>query len=123
MDDFLLFGHDKASLWQAREEIAEFLVRLRLTLHPDKCHVMPIAKGVPFLGFRLYPTHRRLLGDSLRRARRRLRWQRQALASGELSTEEFRRSLASWIGHVQHGDTYRLRLLLLTSVTWPVYKP
>lgn len=123
VDDFLLFGHDKTSLWQAREEIAEFLIQFRLTLHPNKCHVMPTAKGVPFLGFRIYPTHRRLLGDSLRRARRRLKWQRQALASGELTTEEFRRSLASWIGHVQHGDTYRLRRLLLTSVTWPVYNP
>lgn len=122
VDDFLLFGQDKASLWQAKEAIADFLAQLRLTLHPDKCHVMPTAKGVPFLGFRLYPTHRRLLHDSLRRARRRLKWQRQALAEGKLTTEEFRRSLASWIGHVQHGDTYHLRTQLLTSVTWPVYK-
>jgi retron-type reverse transcriptase len=123
VDDFLIFGHDKAGLWAARDAIADFLVSLRLTLHPDKCHVMPTAKGVPFLGFRLYPTHRRLLSDSLRRARRRLKWQRKALAAGELTPAEFRRSLASWIGHAKHGDTYHLRKLLLTSVTWPLPRP
>ncbi|MEM7114173.1 MAG: RNA-directed DNA polymerase [Chloroflexota bacterium] len=120
VDDFLLFSHSKSELWQQRNQIARFLQTLRLTLHPNKCHVMPTQKRVPFLGFRLFPTHRRLLQDSLRRARRRLRQQRHALAQGELSPEDFRRSLASWIGHVQHGDTYRLRRLLLSTPTWKI---
>lgn len=120
VDDFLLFGADKESLWRARDAIAGFLAQLRLTLHPHKCHVMPTAKGVPFLGFRLFPTHRRLLSDGLRRARRRLRWQRHALARGELSPEALRRSLASWIGHVGHGDTYQLRYQLLTAKSWQI---
>ena len=120
VDDFLIFGQDKAELWAVCDHIAHYLTRLRLSLHPRKSHVMPAATGVPFLGFRLYPTHRRLLSDGLRRARRRLRRQRQAMARGELSPEAFRRSLASWIGHVGHGDTYQLRRLLLTSVVWRI---
>jgi hypothetical protein len=116
----LLFGGDKDDLWSAHQAIADYLAGLRLTLHPRKCHVMPTARGVPFLGFRLFPTHRRLLGDGLRRSRRRLRRQRRALAQGELTPEQFHRSLASWIGHVGHGDTYYLRRLLLTSVTWRI---
>lgn len=120
VDDFLLFGNDKAALWLARDAIADYLIFLRLTLHPYKCHVMPTAKGVPFLGFRLYPTHRRLLGDSLRRAHRRLRQQRHDLAQGDLSPEAFRRSLASWLGHVQHADTYYLRYLMLTKNVWRI---
>lgn len=123
VDDFLIFGRDKAELWEVRDAIGDYLAWLRLSLHPRKCHVMPTASGVPFLGFRLYPTHRRLLSDGLRRARRRLRGQRQAMARGELSPEDFRRSLASWIGHVGHGDTYHLRRLLLTSVVWRIGHP
>lgn len=123
VDDFLLFGQDKAALWQLHQQIAGYLAGLRLTLHPRKCHVMPTSQGVPFLGFRLFPTHRRLLGDSLRRARQRLRWQRQAMAHGELPPEAMRRSLASWIGHAQHGDTYYLRYLLLSKVTWRIGQP
>jgi len=120
VDDFLIFGENPRELWAARDAVVNFLARLRLSLHPRKCHVMLTAKGVPFLGFRLFPTHRRLSGDGLDRARRRLRRQRRDLARGELTTEAFRRSLASWIGHAQHGDTYQLRRLLLTSHTWPV---
>ncbi len=120
VDDFLIFGENPRELWAARDAVVDFLARLRLSLHPRKCHVMPTTRGVPFLGFRLFPTHRRLLGDGLDRARRRLRRQRLALARGELTTEAFRRSLASWIGHAQHGDTWRLRELLLTGRTWPV---
>ena len=120
VDDFLIFGENPSELWAARDAVVDFLARLRLSLHPRKCHVMPTTRGVPFLGFRLFPTHRRLLGDGLDRARRRLRRQRLALARGELTTEAFRRSLASWIGHAQHGDTWRLRELLLTGRTWPV---
>ena len=85
VDDFLLFGQDKATLWQLHREIAHYLAGLRLTLHPRKCHVMPTDQGVPFLGFRLFPTHRRLLSESLRRARKRLRRQRQAMAIGSVT--------------------------------------
>ena len=118
VDDFLIFGHSKTDLWDTQAAIADFLIRLRLRLHPDKCHVYPTAQGVPFLGFRLFPTHRRLLGDSVRRARKRLRAQRKALAAGDLAPDAFRRSLASWLGHARHGDTYQLRKLLLTRVVW-----
>jgi RNA-directed DNA polymerase len=123
VDDFLLFGHSKAELWAAHAAIGAFLAGLRLSLHPHKCHVMPTARGVAFLGFRLFPTHRRLLGDSLRRAHKRLRRQRRALARGELTPEALRRSLASWIGHARHGNTYQLRALLLSGVVWPIGRP
>ena len=120
VDDFLLFGADKATLWGQLEQIGQYLETLRLRLHPHKCHVMPTAKGVPFLGFRLFPAHRRLLTPSVNRARRRLRRQRQALAAGDLSPQELRQSLASWIGHAKHGNTYQLRKLLLTSTPWQI---
>jgi len=120
VDDFLVFGQSKAELWEIRQAIAAYLCSLRLTLHPRKTQVMPTSRGVPFLGFRLFPTHKRLLSDSLRRARRPLRKQRQAMAQGDLSPEAFRRSLASWVGHVGHGDTWQLRELMLGGVTWKI---
>lgn len=123
IDDFLIFGNHKESLWAAKEAIEAFLADLRLSLHPHKCHVMPTQEGVPFLGFRLFAGHRRLLASSLRRARRRLKQQRQAMANGELTPQQFRRSLASWIGHVGHGDTWQLRRQLLSTPVWPVASP
>ncbi len=118
VDDLVIFGDSKAELWQIRAEISHYLQQLRLSLHPRKTHVLPTEQGIPLLGFRLFPTHRRLLGGSLHRARRRLRHQRRALARGDLSPQKFRQSLASWIGHVKHGDTWQLRELLLSEVIW-----
>ncbi len=120
VDDIIIFGQNKAELWQIKDEINHYLQQLRLTLHPRKTHLYPTERGLPFLGFRLFATHRRLLSGGLHRARRRLRHQRRAMARGELSPEQFRRSLASWIGHAGHGDTWRLRELLLSGVVWPI---
>lgn len=120
VDDLVIFGTDKAELWQVRAEISRYLAGLRLTLHPRKTHVLPTRLGIPLLGFRLCPTHRRLLAGGLHRVRRRLRHQRRAMARGELTPATFRQSLASWLGHAQHGDTYHLRQLLLYEVTWKI---
>ena len=59
-DDFLLFGDDKADLHGCQVAIADFLVTLRLRLHEHKCVALPTETGVDFVGFRVYPTHRRL---------------------------------------------------------------
>jgi hypothetical protein len=120
VDDLVIFGESKTDLWQVRDAITDYLQQLRLSLHPRKTHIFPTAKGLPFLGFRLFPTHRRLQNSGLHRARRRLRHQRRAMARGDLAPADFRQSLASWLGHVKHGDTWQLRELLLSGVTWNI---
>jgi len=110
MDDFILYSDDKAQLQEWIEAIREFLAcRLRLVLHPKKSPVFPVAVGIDFCGFRLYPTHRRLRRTSVRRFVRRLRRQREAYRRGELALEEMSLSVQSWIAHAAHGDTWRLR--------------
>ena len=56
MDDFLLFAEDKRQLWAWKAAIRDRLARLRLTLHERESTVYPVASGIPFLGFRIYPT-------------------------------------------------------------------
>lgn len=110
MDDFVLFADDKAQLHVWRAAIQEFLAtRLRLVLHPRKSVVFPVAVGLDFCGFRLYPTHRRLRRSSVRRFVRRLRRQRAAYRRGQLSLATMTTSVRSWIAHAAHGDTWRLR--------------
>src|SRR5262249_43096534 len=59
-DDFLVFADDKATLAEVRRPIADFLAGLRLRLHPTKNVVFPVQQGIPFLGYRIFPTHRLL---------------------------------------------------------------
>ena len=108
-DDFVVFGDDKPSLWAIKETMGDYLATLRLTLHPRKCQVMPTCDGVDFLGFRVFPTHRRLRATTTKRAIRRLRAKASACVQGALSVDGWRQSWASWLGYAQHADTYGLR--------------
>jgi len=112
-DDLLFFGDDKARLWAWQGEITCFVARLRLSLHEKKTVVFPVTDGVDWLGFRLYPTHRRLRRENVRRAVRRLKRQQVAYARGELTAEQLSHSVRSWIGHARFADTEALRRRVL----------
>jgi RNA-directed DNA polymerase len=113
VDDFLLFGDDKKQLWDWKEAICERLAALRLTMHQRESTVYPARDGIPFLGFRVYPDHRRLKRRNGVAFARRLRaWQRQ-VARGELSFGDVTPRVAGWAAHAAHGDTWRLRRSLL----------
>lgn len=96
------------------------LEALRLVLHPRKTRIYPVAEGIPFLGFRVFPSHRRLLPASVTRARRRLVRLAERYGRGECAMEEVRTRVRAWIAHAAHGDTKGLRRRLLAGV---VLKP
>ncbi|MBI5302837.1 MAG: group II intron reverse transcriptase domain-containing protein [Chloroflexi bacterium] len=115
VDDFVLFADDKTRLWEWKARLVEFLQALRLVVHPGKTLVRRVADGIPFLGWRIFPTHRRLKRDNVRAFMRRFRAQTIAYARGELSLENWTTRTQSWVAHAAHGDTYRLRKKILTA--------
>jgi hypothetical protein len=113
VDDFLLFGDDKAQLRQQRAAIVEWLAGLRLTLHESRAQVFPVETGIPFLGFRVYPTHRRLKRRNGVNFRRRLRGLLAQWAAGEIAVDRVHASVRGWVNHVRYGDTWGLRRAVL----------
>jgi RNA-directed DNA polymerase len=111
VDDVLLFAEDKPTLWRWQEAILERLARLRLTLHPPQ--VFPVETGIPFLGFRIYPTHRRLKRRKGIAFQRRFRDLYRRWAAGELPRQKLDDSARSWAAHAAWGDTYGLRRVVL----------
>lgn len=118
VDDFLLLGNDKTWLATARQRCRDYLETLRLRLHPRKSVILRVEDGVRFLGYRVFPDHRRLVRENVTGMRRRLRWMQGAFARGELAAAEVRHRLVSWIGHAQHADTYRLRARLFHATSF-----
>jgi retron-type reverse transcriptase len=114
-DDFAIFGDDKPWLAHVRERCRQFLSTLRLTLHPDKSVISPVKHGCRFLGYRVFPHHRRLPRSNLVRFRRRLRAMQRAFAKGAIDTRSIHRRLVSWIGHALHANTERLRADILAD--------
>ena len=116
VDDFLVFSDDKQHLAEVREQIRAFLVRLRLVLHPKKCAIFPVADGIRFLGYRVFPTHRLLPKENVRRFRRRVREMEADYAAGRVSFAAVNQRLMSWEGHARQANTERLRKRLFDTI-------
>ena len=106
----------KGHLQAWRNAVRERLAELRLTLHAERAQVFPVTAGFPWLGFRVFPDHRRLKRENVKAFAHRLRQQRAAYRAGEISLGEIRQSLQAWIAHASHADTYQLRRSLFKRV-------
>jgi len=118
-DDFLLFASDKTQLHDWRQALIEMLAGLRLRLHEARAQVFPVTEGIPFLGFRVYPDHRRLKRRKGVAFARRWRALVQAYGQGEIDRQHLDAALQGWIAHARHADTYGLRRALISAVKFP----
>ena len=118
VDDFLIFGDDKAELHRVRVQVSQFLERLRLRLHPRKQRVYPVNTGVNFVGFVSFPQRRKIRRDSVRRLSARLKRFRREYAAGAITLQQVERSLQSWIAHSQYADSFRLRAKIISRCVW-----
>ncbi|MDZ7292935.1 MAG: RNA-directed DNA polymerase [candidate division KSB1 bacterium] len=102
VDDFVLFSNDKTQLQTWLIEIMRFLEPYRLKLNLNRCAIYPSSVGGRFLGQVVFPTHRRLTGENVRKFRSRLRqWQKHP-------PENIKQRVASWLGHARQANTQAL---------------
>ena len=105
VDDFLLFGDDLLQLYRWRNKIIEKLAVLRLTIHEESAQVYAVKSGIPFLGFRIYPEHRRIKRRKVICYRRKLK---QSLTEN-FTYQGLQSSIRGWVNHARYGDTWGLR--------------
>jgi hypothetical protein len=116
VDDFLLFSEHKAQIHRWKEEIKAFLGCLRLTLHDRKSVVFPVTAGIDFLGYRIFPTFRRMRRTTVRRFTRRLRRLREEHRLGRINIQEVSQSIQSWVAHCRYAQSYQLRRAILSQI-------
>lgn len=73
------------------------------TLRIGKWQVSPTSRGVNFLGYRIWKTHKLIRKDSVIRAKRKI-----ARYIGNQDQESLSKFLASWSGHAKWADTHHL---------------
>lgn len=112
VDDFLLFAADKATLWRWKQAVQERLADFRLTVHPET-HPRPVAEGMPFLGFMIFPQRRRLKRRKGIYFQRKLRAMMTAHYAGETPLSSVTASVQGWVNHVRYGNTVGLRKAIL----------
>ncbi len=113
MDDFILFSEEKSVLKAELKEIEHFLENhLKLTLKHN-IQLNQSYRGIPFLGFRVFPNHIRLLPQSMRRFSKKLREYEQNYYEGIWSEKELVRHTEPLIDFTNAGDSLRFRRLII----------
>ena len=107
-DDFVLLHNDKNVLGDAIGQIISYLAGMRMRLHERRLSVRPVRSGLTFVGYRIWPTHRLIKKDNIKRFRRRVRWLRWAYAKGMIDWDDVKVRLDSWIGHARQADSKQL---------------
>jgi RNA-directed DNA polymerase len=102
MDDIVVLGRSSEHLRRVKQEIESFAGR-QLGLTFSKWQIAPVSRGVNFLGYRIWATHKLLRKDSVTRARRKIAAYR---AAGD--HERLRKFLAAWLGHARWADSANL---------------
>ncbi len=109
MDDMALFGNDKQDLWNALKQMESFLNKDRLLLKANNSLIYPVEQGVNFLGYKIYPSYKRIRYENVVRYRRRLKKLNIQYGQGKITFKDVHQSLQSWIGHVGQANSWRLR--------------
>jgi hypothetical protein len=112
VDDILLFAEVPRLLWEWRMALIERLMRFRLTLHAN-AQPHSVTNGIPFLGFVVFPEHRRLKGRKVVHLRRRLDRALQLYCRGDILLSGVTSSVRGWVNHVRYGNTIGLRKAVL----------
>ncbi len=116
VDDMLLFANEKSTLHKWWSEAIAYMASLRLTIHESRAQPCPTRTGVPFLGFQVFPDHRRLKRRNVVHARRRLKRLASAYREGEVDLGRVDASVQGWINHARYGDTWGLRKAIMTEI-------
>ncbi len=115
MDDFVLFAGDKARLRDAATEVAGYLADpLGLVPKAGATILAPAWRGLPFLGWQVFPGTLRLRPANLARMRRRLRRRAWEVRTGRIGASTYRAAAQSAAAHLSQGGTLGLRRDLFT---------
>lgn len=103
-DDFLIVGPDADELLGYFVEIHTFLKeKLKLSIHPDKVILRKLGWGIDFVGYVALPHYQLPRRKTVRRIVRAV----QAADAEQLSL-----ALPSYLGYLQHAQSYRLMAAL-----------
>jgi RNA-directed DNA polymerase len=123
VDDFALFADSAEQLAEWRGQIAEFLARRRLKLHPRKTVILSTAEPATFLGYELHPgSGRRLPAEGVERARNRLRGIKDRLKAGMITQDQARAQVQAWKAHADFAHAEHLQRTMLKGLPEQVRK-
>jgi retron-type reverse transcriptase len=102
MDDIVVLGDNRHQLMDSFLRLNDFSME-RLKLRIGKWQISPTQRGVNFLGYRIWPTHKLLRKNSVLRAKRKVA---NFVHHGDV--QGLQKFAAAWSGHAQWADSHNL---------------
>lgn len=119
-DDFAIVHKDPIYLEYVQNSIAAFLdSELSLALHPDKVEIRKFNQGIDFLGYIILPHYILLRTKTKRRMMKKLNIKHYSLLHGKIEPYAYNQSLQSYLGLIQHSDSYSLEGLVKNNFSLP----
>jgi RNA-directed DNA polymerase len=116
MDDMLIFGNDSRELLLFAHQMKDFSAdHLALQFHEKCFQILPTAKGIAYLGFRIYPFYKKVLPHGINRFRYRLKRLESDYQNHRIDVEYVSQSIRSSLSFLQFGDTKWIRKKLLNN--------
>jgi retron-type reverse transcriptase len=114
-DDFVVFESDKKLLGDIRSKIIKYLDNLDLNIHENKAKIYKVNDGVNFLGFRIFKEYSLVNKNTVKRFKKKFDKKYKRYLNNMISFEKMKQSIQSWIGHVKHANSYKLRKSFLAK--------
>jgi len=106
MDDVVVLGHSKDELLCIKAEIEGFALR-HMGLKLSKWQVSTVDRGINFLGYRIWATHKLIRKDSVSRAKKKIK--RYTKSNDAVALSKFK---AAWLGHIRWSNAHNLKVKL-----------
>ena len=115
MDDFILLAKTKQECIELKNKISIFIKNeLGLELN-SKSKYYPYKMGVNFCGYRIFTTHKLLRTNSKKKIKANVKKWNKQYKNKTLNIAQTMQSLNSWVGHVSHCNSYKLKNKILNS--------
>ena len=113
VDDFVILNNSKEQLKEWKEEIDKFLKeRLKLELHPDKSKIIPLSRGIDFIGFRNFYYFKLLRKRNIRKMIKKVESYKDKIISHEKILESFQ----GWQAYAKWANTFKLRKNIIKKI-------
>lgn len=107
MDDFVIICSSKEELWKILDEIRWLVeTKLHLKLNP-KTKIYPASRGVDFVGYRIWKTHKLPRKRNIKAAKIRFKDLSHKYKYGKVKLKDVKPRVDSFLGYMKHCDAHK----------------
>ncbi len=105
VDDFVILHQSKQQLEIWKEQISKFLSeKLLIQLHPQKSRIIPLSKGIDFVGFRNFYHYNLLRKRNINSMRKKI----ELYKKGEISFSSIYEIYQGWRAYAKWANAHKL---------------